>query len=342
DYAAQLRLPPDTTAEERARRIDEVLAEVRMEGHRDQVISRLSGGQRKRVSIAAELLAQPSVLFLDEPTSGLDPGLDKTVMGLLRLLCDKGRTIILVTHATENIGQCTLVAFMRRGGSLAYFGPPRDALAFFGVSSMPDVYTLLEQGDDSTARHQQRFQESPLYQRYILDRRQEAAALTVGAGAAPRAAGGLDLHGGVRQWGILSRRYAELLRRDRLNLLILLAQAPVVGLLLFLVVSSQSYTSAGLSGTQQVLLMLTLAAIWFGTINAAREIVKERPIYLRERLATLRVWPYILSKVAVLSLLSIGQSVVLLGIVSLKTPHLPAHGMLFPTWLEMAITLSLT
>jgi ABC transport system ATP-binding/permease protein len=175
----------------------------------------------------------------------------------------------------------------------------------------------------------------------VLARRHEAAALT--AVSAPISAPQrVDLREGVRQWIILSRRYGELLWRDRWNLLILLAQAPVVGILLLLVISSNSYTVAGVGSTQQVLLMLTLAAIWFGTINAAREIVKERAIYLRERLATLRIWPYVLSKFGVLAVLCVGQSLVLLGIVTLKTPHLPAHGLLFPTWFEMAVSLILT
>ena len=116
-----------------------------MAPHRHKRIDQLSGGQRKRVSIAAELLADPSLFFLDEPTSGLDPGLEKRMMYTLRRLADAGRTIVLVTHATANITRCDHVAFMAEG-RLVYFGPPAEALAFFRVDSgdFADIYTKLD------------------------------------------------------------------------------------------------------------------------------------------------------------------------------------------------------
>src|SRR6185312_5319015 len=126
-------------------RIARVLEDVEMTAHRHKRIDQLSGGQRKRVSIAAELLADPSLFFLDEPTSGLDPGLEKKMMFTLRRLADAGRTIVLVTHATANITQCDHVAFMAEG-RLVYCGPPQDALSFFRVDSgdFADIYTRLE------------------------------------------------------------------------------------------------------------------------------------------------------------------------------------------------------
>ena len=144
-YAAQLRLPADTAPAEITKRIAQVLEDVEMAPHRDTLVDNLSGGQRKRVSIGAELLADPSLFFLDEPTSGLDPGLEKKMMYTLRRLADSGRTIVLVTHATANISQCDHVAFMS-DGRLVYFGPPAEALAFFNVSSgdFADIYTKLE------------------------------------------------------------------------------------------------------------------------------------------------------------------------------------------------------
>ncbi|HET9224826.1 MAG TPA: FHA domain-containing protein, partial [Roseiflexaceae bacterium] len=143
-YAARLRLPDDTAPAEIAQRIGRVLEDVEMAPHRDTLVENLSGGQRKRVSIGAELLADPSLFFLDEPTSGLDPGLEKKMMYTLRRLADSGRTIVLVTHATANITQCDHVAFMS-DGRLVYFGPPEEALQFFNVTSgdFADIYTKL-------------------------------------------------------------------------------------------------------------------------------------------------------------------------------------------------------
>lgn len=337
-YAARLRLPPDTSAAEREWRIEAVLADVQMAPQRHQAISKLSGGQRKRVSIAVELLANPRVLFLDEPTSGLDPGLDKAVMHLLRHLCAQDRTVVLVTHATENIGQCDLVAFLA-GGRLVYYGPPGDAPDFFGVAGFPDVYTLLADPEEAGAR-ELRFRQSGFYRTHVLER-QEGMATALAPNSAPPRPVRAGRAAALRQWAVLSARHAALVRRDRVNLGLLMAQTPLVATALTLVTARELYTGPKINNTQQILLMLSIATLWFGTTNAAREIVKERPVYLRERLVNLRLFPYILSKAGVLAALGIVQVLALFAIVSLKTPYLPARGILLPAPLEMVISLCL-
>ncbi len=142
-YAARLRLP-DANAAEVKKRVDEALSMVDMSTHADKPVHVLSGGQRKRVSIAVELLAQPDLLFLDEPTSGLDPGLEKKMMYDLNRLADQGRTVMLVTHATANIEQCDFVAFLVRG-RLAYYGPPHEAITFFQANDFADIYLKLSE-----------------------------------------------------------------------------------------------------------------------------------------------------------------------------------------------------
>src|SRR5207244_12935972 len=142
-YAAKLRLPSDFTKEQIKWRIDEVLEDVEMTDRRNLLVSKLSGGQRKRVSIALELLANPGVFFLDEPTSGLDPGLDRKMMFLLRKLADKGHTIVLVTHATNNINACDYICFLAQGGHLAYFCPPDEAMRYFNKTDFAEIYSAL-------------------------------------------------------------------------------------------------------------------------------------------------------------------------------------------------------
>ena len=136
-YAAKLRLPGDFTAAQIEQRITEVLEDVELTDRRKQLVKQLSGGQRKRVSLALELLANPGIFFLDEPTSGLDPGLDRKMMLLLRRLADKGHTIVLVVYrTTNNISVCDYVCFLARGGRLAYFGPPEDARPILGSRTL--------------------------------------------------------------------------------------------------------------------------------------------------------------------------------------------------------------
>jgi ABC-type multidrug transport system ATPase subunit/pSer/pThr/pTyr-binding forkhead associated (FHA) protein len=245
-YAARLRLPSDFTREQINWRIDEVLEDVEMTERRSLLVSKLSGGQRKRVSIALELLANPSIFFLDEPTSGLDPGLDRKMMSLLRRLADRGRTIILVTHATNNINACDYVCFLAQGGRLAYFGPPNEAKAFFEKADFAEIYSTLEPTKDQPDIPKQaeaRFLASPDFQRYVAEplregqvgqeQLQDGGTTQPGVGKTQKR---VKRGNAWSQFMLLSTRYLELLKNDVGNLLILLLQAPVIGIMLVLMV----------------------------------------------------------------------------------------------------------
>src|SRR5207302_759901 len=209
-YAAKMRLPSDFTNEQIERRIQEVLEDVEMTERRHLLVSKLSGGQRKRVSIALELLANPSVFFLDEPTSGLDPGLDSKMMTLLRRLADRGRTIVLVTHATNNINSCDYVCFLAQGGRLAYFGPPNGAKAYFGKTDFAEIYSALEPTDENPnipAEAEERFKQSPDFQQYVVSPLQQGPAGQTNMQAYNAAIRPPKRGNPWRQFGILSARY---------------------------------------------------------------------------------------------------------------------------------------
>ena len=379
-YTALLRLSPDTTAAEIEARLARVLDDVRMGEHRHKYIHQLSGGQRKRVSIAAELIAEPSLFFLDEPTSGLDPGLEKRMMYTLRYLADSGRTVVLVTHATANIMSCDLVAFMA-DGRLVYYGPPAGALDMFRVPSgdFADIYTKLDgqAGDDDAARRGElaaelalwrehnpgaaappavaelweiRYRATEEYRRYVYDRQRRAdlghdgslapvprdlqaiapgiyrfrvaAPMQLGA-ARPREPTDAPVARGRQLW-ILMRRYLRLIVADRRNLVILLVQAPVIALVLLLAARRDALQSVVSTNGRLVLFLLAVVAVWFGVLNSVREITKEARIYRRERLANLRIAPYLLSKLGVLAGLCAVQSLVLLALLALKVDFSPA------------------
>ena len=334
-YAAQLRLPPDTSPAELEQRITEVLGEVQLKEVREVEVSQLSGGQRKRVSIAVELLARPSLFFLDEPTTGLDPGLDKRMMTLLRQLADQGRTVALVTHATANIAVCDKVAFLARGGRLCFYGPPHEALTFFGAATFAEIYARLDQSAESGPEWETRFAQTPTYQQQVAAQTaatpSPAAATPVpGKSRPPNAAG-------WRQWRVLTRRHFERLTRDRTALLASLLPAMLISALLALFVPAD-LLAAGTSPieAQRLLFLLVIAAILLGATGATREIVKERPIYERERLVNLRIVPYLGAKLTVLGLLALAQSVLLLSIV-IWPMGLPLWGALLPAPVELLI-----
>src|SRR6266699_965028 len=239
-YAARMRLPGDFTNEQIQQRINEVLEDVEMTDRRDLLVKKLSGGQRKRVSIALELLANPSLFFLDEPTSGLDPGLDLKMMFLLRKLADKGHTILLVTHATNNINVCDYVCFLAPGGRLAYFGPPEKAKSYFGKTEFAQIYNSLEptkENPNLLEEAEARFKLSPDYQAYVSKPLQDAPAGAngaSGAGGQPVAKESKKPKRGnpLKQFLLLSTRHMELLRNNMGNLLILLLEAPLIAVLL--------------------------------------------------------------------------------------------------------------
>jgi ABC-type multidrug transport system ATPase subunit len=319
-YAARLRLPPDTSEQQINKRIDDVLDDLKLTEHANTIVKRLSGGQQKRVNIAVEMLADPKLFFLDEPTSGLDPGLDRTLMQLLRKLAHSGRTILVVTHATESIGECDMVAFMANG-RLVYFGPPADALKHFGVSKFSEIYGKLEDDDPKkkaqlAQQAEQHYRASPDYQAYVQSRLNTAPAVPIQKGVIakkPRR----DLL--LRQSAILTMRYAELVLRDRLLLLLLLIVMPVIGLLLSLLVKEgvligqRAYYDA-----ETVIFMMSFAIVLLGIFAASFEIAKEREIFQRERMVNLRLPAYLGSKVFVLGVFAVAQCALFLAAMRLS------------------------
>jgi ABC-type multidrug transport system ATPase subunit/pSer/pThr/pTyr-binding forkhead associated (FHA) protein len=239
-YAAKLRLPRDFTGEQIEQRIKEVLEDVEMTARRKLLVRKLSGGQRKRVSIALELLANPSLFFLDEPTSGLDPGLDRKMMYLLRKLADKGHTIALVTHATNNINTCDYICFLAQGGRLAYFGPADEAKAYFGKNDFAEIYTSLEPTDenpDIPEEAEAKFKLSKEYQEYVVKPlRASPADTSPGIDGRSKVMKRAKRGNPFKQFLLLAQRNIELLKNDTSTLTILLLQAPLIALLLVLLV----------------------------------------------------------------------------------------------------------
>lgn len=315
DFAAQLRMPADTSGAERRQRIDDVLADLNLTAAKDRPINRLSGGQRKRVSIGVELLTKPTLFFLDEATSGLDPGTESQLMQLLARLADGGRTILLITHATKNVMLCDKVIFLAKGGHLAFFGPPAEALTYFGVQDFDQIYTKLEQ-ELSPQEWDDRFRHSPQYQRYVAEPLKEHGAEKAAVAAAPTArpatAPATKRTSALTQLKVLSMRSLRILARDRASLVLMLIIAPVIGLIDLVTWKKNLFNVQGGDAGQAItmLFMMALICILVGSIASMREIVKEADIYRRERMVSLKIVPYVLSKVWLGVLLALYQAVI--------------------------------
>ena len=318
DYAAKLRMPPDTSKKERHARIMQVLEDLDMVHRKDVPVKGLSGGQQKRVSIGVELLTEPGLFFLDEPTSGLDPGTETSFMHLMRRLADQGRTIVLVTHATKNVMLADKVVFLARGGHLAWFGPPDEALQYFDQyrsdrerqsSSMEfdQIYSILDDSNRGSAEDwAARYRQHPAYQKYILQplspKAQQLAAQKRGPSRKSAAPKGKRQVSSLRQFLILSQRNLKILTRDRTSLVLMLTAAPLVSmldvLLAFLMGNDLFHFDTGsMENLIMVFFLLVIFAVFVGGLSQMREIVKESEIYRRERLVNLKILPYVYSKV---------------------------------------------
>lgn len=321
-YAAELRFAADVDASMRAARVDEVMEELGLTDRADLQIAKLSGGQRKRTSVAAELLTKPSLLFLDEPTSGLDPGNEEQLTALLRQLSDGGRTVIAATHSLVTLERCDRVLFLARGGHVAYYGPPDRAMAYFRKVGLggdyPKVFgRLAEDGGERVAGD---FRRDPLHAQYLAEPLTTAnATASVATSVAEDPARGDQ----GRQFRVLVRRYLAVLRADRTSALILLMQAPFFAFLFALLYPSNVMRASTASEATILIWLMVVGATWMGTSNGIREIVKELPIIRREHGLGVSLGAYLGSKVVVLGAITAFQCV-FLALASMATQVLPA------------------
>jgi len=328
-YSAELRFADTISAAERDRLIDDVLDDLDLHEQANTPIHQLSGGERKRTSVAPELLSRPALLFLDEPTSGLDPDVEREVMELLRRMADQGSTVVVITHATAVLPLCDRVLVVGRHGSMAFYGEPDAALAFFDdANNWADVYEKLkDRGEPQNGDWPERFTRTRAYRSYVLEprRRHRTAKAAIVARA-----------GRMRRYLGIGRQVLTLTRRNfaviaatpgaRGYAALLAAQAPVMAGLLALALGGSNLSGHLGRHPRILLVLLVVAALAMGLVNACREIVRELPIYRRERTVGLSRGAYLTSKFLCLGTLAAAQTAVLtIGVVSWQ--HGPADAL---------------
>lgn len=328
-YSAKLRMPPDTSADEIRSKIDETLSVVELSDHRQTLISKLSGGERKRASIAVELLASPRLFFLDEPSSGLDPGTEKHLMQMLKRLSTTGKTVIMVTHTVQNLDLCDTVICMGRGGVLCYAGPPKDALRFFNKSKPTDIYDDLNENSAATADRFRRVAAGQPQNQGLGDPANVEKPNKLRKG--PKAV--------VREFWVMTQRYVEILANNLPRLALLLAMPVFLTFLVCIAFQADGNfynTLMSITGgkfamvretfpflvatdTMSLMFAFSCAGFWVGIFNSIQEVSKERPIYEREKFAGVGSTPYVLSKFVPLTVLCFVQAVAMCLIVNLMS-----------------------
>ncbi|WKX69638.1 FHA domain-containing protein [Streptomyces sp. XD-27] len=336
-YAAKLRFPGDTAAAEREARINEVLRELKLDIHAEKKVHSLSGGQRKRVSVALELLTKPSLIFLDEPTSGLDPGMDRDVMQLLRGLADDGRTVLVVTHSVAELALCDKLLVMAPGGSVAYFGPPEEALNFFGYETWADVFSAFENYRDYDWAG--RWRGSEHYRLYAADL--DAVAPQQVHVQPPPARVAKPQSWGSQLWTLI-RRYLSVIASDRGFMALMVILPAVLGVVSTVIPAKDGLVHAPApkhnpqAGT--VIMILVVGMCLSGAANSVRELIKERVIYERERAVGLSRSAYLMSKVIVLGVITAFQGVIICAI-GLPKRELPEEGLILPPFAELCVAI---
>ena len=337
-YQAELRFPPDTGESERDQRVGEVLDELSMTRHAETRIDRLSGGQKKRVNIGMELLTKPSLLFLDEPTSPLDPHLKRDMFTQMRKMANKdaatGQSVIVITHDVESklIDQCDRLIVLQPGGKMAYFGPPSEGLKYFNAGDWADVFQRF--ADEPERDFAAEYRASPDFVKYVAtpisvrQRRLDAGRPAGQENARPKQRSSFD------QIFTMARRYRRVMVADRVFIATCVLMPILLGALVratpnhFGLVQSTPVPGLNVSAIQMIMI-LVMSSVLSGTALSIREFIKERDIYERERMVGLSATAYLLSKVLVLSVIAVFQSllVVLVGLLGVK---MPSSGVVIP------------
>lgn len=294
-YTAKMKMPDDTSKQEIEERIQEVLRMVELQEHGDTYIRRLSGGQKKRASIAVELLANPGLFFLDEPTSGLDPGTEEHLMKTLaKLAKEQEKTIVMVTHTIHNLNLCDKVIIMGYGGRLCYCGSPAGIAEFFQTEDLVKVYDIITadpKGWEARFKNLGNGEKNhPVREPGITKQKSHS------------------VNGAVQLW-ILVCRYLTLIRNDMQRLALIFGQPFIIALLLTLVAGTGIYET--FTETQSILFTLMSGGIWMGLLNTIQEVNKERVILKREYMSNLKLPIYMLSKYIVQGLIACVQAIIL-------------------------------
>ncbi|HEY0803425.1 MAG TPA: ATP-binding cassette domain-containing protein, partial [Pseudonocardiaceae bacterium] len=314
DYAAELRLPPDTSADDRRQVVQRVLDELELAPHKKTRVDKLSGGQRKRASVAMELLTGPSLLILDEPTSGLDPALDRQVMTMLRRLADAGRVVIVVTHSLTYVGMCDQILLLAPGGKTAFADPPAQIGPLMGSTDWADIFARVSTDPDAAHR-------AYLARHPAAPRRPSPTAGAAPLGRPPRTSS-------WRQIVTLVRRQTRLITSDRGYFAFLTLLPFVLGVLSLTVPGNTGLGSVNPAAPEEpidILILLNIGAVFLGTALTVRDLVGERMIFQRERAVGLSASAYLMAKVVVYSTAALIGTAVMVAIMTIGKGA-PTHG----------------
>lgn len=320
EFAAVIRLP-ELSPEDRAKRVDHALKAVGLLEHQAKRVGVLSGGQRKRVSVAIELLLQPRLLLLDEPTSGLDPGMQAMLMETLRALARTGVTIVCTTHTLDTLNffdKLIVLGLKETSGSgpqqqgqrvanVVYYGPPAEMLPAFGVHTQMDLFEKLQRfsGESPAEREANEQAMAQAIEPTRLRRRQQPLV------SVPRPQPTRERM--KEQAEVVFKRAYFGLTRDKMSKVMAISQPLILAVLVAL-------SQANQLKVYSILFFTVVCSMWLGMTLTVREVVRERKLYIRDRIAGLHPDAYLIGKLAYALLVVVVQNSLLWFVIRFIAP----------------------
>lgn len=319
EYSLALRVK-NISKEEAKKTINSVLKILELSHVRNSLIKNLSGGEKKRASIATEMLSNPSLFLLDEPTSGLDANIEKKIMKKLREIADTGKTIIMTAHTVSNLYLCDKVIFMGQDGKICYYGPYEEIFKYFDVKEFVDIYDILKEDTNTWYRKYKDNQE------------------TVEDDFIPSSPASQNINeqvGFILQTKILVKRYVSSLLNNKFMLALILGQSILMAILICL--ATEVDCLLNFITASMVFVAFTLAATWLGLFNTIQEIVKEREMLKKEYMSGLNFKSYIFSKIIIFATLSLYQAITCVSIVYFHLNPRPEEILITNTLFDLII-----
>lgn len=299
--------------------VNHVLKILELTHVKNSLVKNLSGGEKKRASIATEMLSDPDLFLLDEPTSGLDANIEKKIMRKLREIANMGKTIVITAHTVSNLHLCDKVIFMGKDGKICYYGPYEEIFNYFGVEEFVDIYDILK--DDTNV----------WYKKY----RAELKLKTVDFERSDLKVEKTKRVGFLSQTKTLVKRYISSLKNNKFMMILLLGQSILMGLLIC--VATEKNCLQNPVTASMVFVAFTMAASWLGLFNTIQEIVKERDMLKKEYMSGLNFTSYMFSKIIVFSVLSLYQAITCVSIVYFHLNPRPEDALITTTLLDLII-----
>ena len=340
--SADMRLPDDMPADEKEKRIAAVLETFGLSGREKELVSKLSGGQKKRLSICTEFIASPSLFILDEPDSGLDGIMATELMENLRLIACQGRIVMVITHAPDRVAHLfDKVIVLAKGtetkvGQLAFYGGIQEARDFFGVPTMEDVVRQINAKNEGGVGRSDEFIEK--YREYADERDRLDAGRVIFQDA--------DLREGSPIADALSEKRAESGDTDYKNRLEqipvylgklfrlfiteknwkVIPMAALIAYLVVYVLGSKMFRN--MEYTKYGSLALIMVCVWNGMFNSIQSVCKERKIIKREHRAGLHISSYLAAHMIYQAIICLIQVVITLAIFRIFGMYFPDTGLI--------------